>query len=102
MSGARRFRQCLACALVAPAGDFIAHFDHGDRPWRGGTMERKCPECGYCGPTADFPVVRERPPGRAVSALRRAAFEDASGGPMDLAAFLDRPEAAPDERVGAP
>ena len=53
-----RVRRCVACGHTNWAQHFTPLHPYGG--WGRGTSDRYCPECGYTGPTSDFPVVRER------------------------------------------
>lgn len=54
-----RYRRCLGCEKVFPAGELVFDAAYG-ATWTDGTkVARKCPRCGRMGYTKDFPVVRE-------------------------------------------
>lgn len=59
MASVYRYRKCLKCGVIRPAGQFkIVNF-HG-KHWhqRGGSI-RQCPVCRHRGFTQAFPVMNE-------------------------------------------
>jgi hypothetical protein len=50
-----RFRQCPACGVILPAGQF-GPMRLGAAWHTGGHWPRACPECGHWGETRDFPI----------------------------------------------
>jgi hypothetical protein len=50
-----RLRQCPACGVILPAGQF-GTMRLGSAWHTGGHWPRACPECGHWGETRDFPV----------------------------------------------
>lgn len=57
-SRVRRWRKCLRCGWVGPAGE-LKPVRYGAGHWhkRGGSL-RRCPRCGFVGFTQQFPVVK--------------------------------------------
>jgi hypothetical protein len=64
MSRSWRWRKCLRCGEVAPAGDFEVVGSYG-QGWGSGGADRRCPGCGLVDQTDAFIVVREKHQERA-------------------------------------
>jgi ssDNA-binding Zn-finger/Zn-ribbon topoisomerase 1 len=59
-----RHRQCPECQEIRPASAFRPVTD--PPPARGQLPARRCPQCGYFGPLADF-LITARAPARELS-----------------------------------